>query len=84
MRVRIDRIARQAVDLHHFTDIRINRVIMRLVHIVFRDGPEGITVRYDNTLIIFGSLLRGVVLRVGTEGADSDGGSDDQAESQRK
>ena len=44
MRVRVNGIVCQAVDLHNLADIFINGPIMRLVHIVFGDRPERVAV----------------------------------------
>lgn len=57
MRVRIDRIIRQAVDLHNLTDILVDRTVMRFVHMLFCDRPQGIAVRHDNALVIFVGFL---------------------------
>ena len=84
MGVRIDRVVFQAVNPHNLTDILLNRLVVRFIHIGFRDGPKRVAVRYDDTLKVLAGFSGRVVLRIGTEGADGNGGGDDQTERHHK
>lgn len=84
MRVGIDRVILQVVDMFDVADIVLYGVVMHLIHIGLRDRPERVVIGHGDALIIAIGLLLGIALCIGTERADGDGGGDDQTERHNK
>lgn len=84
MRVRVDCVILQVIDMLNIFDVVLYGVVVHLVHICLRNRPECVVLGYGDALIITIGFLCRIAFCIGTERADCDGGGDDQTECHHK